>query len=110
MIDIASPSLSWVDAIGWMLLDSLWQGAAVATTLAITLHILRRASAQTRYLAACLAMTLIVALPTASLRLPEAIPSGVPSTHAVDPEAPVQAFVSPEIDDSRNSSVGNAVR
>jgi beta-lactamase regulating signal transducer with metallopeptidase domain len=60
----ASP---WVEAIGWTLLHSLWQGAGVAMALAVVLGVLRRAPAQARYLAACAAMMLMVALPVATL-------------------------------------------
>jgi beta-lactamase regulating signal transducer with metallopeptidase domain len=51
-----------------MLLHSLWQGAVVAMGLAVVLCVLRRAPAQARYLGACAAMILIVALPVATLR------------------------------------------
>ena len=45
-----------------MLLHSLWQGAVVAMALGLVLRLLRRAPAQARYLAACMAMALMVAL------------------------------------------------
>jgi bla regulator protein blaR1 len=38
----------WVEAMGWMLLHSLWQGAVVATTLALLMCLFNRASAQIR--------------------------------------------------------------
>jgi beta-lactamase regulating signal transducer with metallopeptidase domain len=53
----------WVEMIGWILVSSLWQGAAVASALAVTLYLLRQAPAQARYLAACIAMALLIALP-----------------------------------------------
>ena len=62
-----SSSSPWVEAIGWMLVHSLWQGAGVAMAMALVLCVLRRAPAQARYLAACAAMLLIVALPIATL-------------------------------------------
>ena len=62
-----SSSSPWVEAIGWMLVHSLWQGAGVAMAMALVLCVLRRAPAQARYLAACAAMLLIVALPVATL-------------------------------------------
>jgi beta-lactamase regulating signal transducer with metallopeptidase domain len=102
MIGISSPlSSSWVDAIGWMLLHSLWQAAVVAIALDVVLRFLRQAPARARYLAACLAMTLIVALPAASLRRPEMIPSVEPTARVVDPEEPVRGFVFPEIVETR---------
>ena len=70
-------SLPWVDAVGWALLHSLWEGAAVAVSLAMVLCLLRRASAQARYVAACGAMVLLVALPASALwRSKTIIPNG----------------------------------
>jgi GWxTD domain-containing protein len=46
-------------ALGWMLVHSLWEGAAVALILAMALIALRTSRA--RYLAACLAMLLLAA-------------------------------------------------
>ena len=69
-------SSSWVDAIGWMLLHSLWQGAAVAMALALVLRLLRRAPAQARYLAACVAMVLMIVLPVAAVGRPRGDPFG----------------------------------
>ena len=66
-------SSPWIDAIGWMLLHSLWQGAAVAMALAFVLSLLHRAPSQARYLAACTAMVLLIALPASALRSSEAI-------------------------------------
>jgi beta-lactamase regulating signal transducer with metallopeptidase domain len=49
-------------AIGWALLHLLWQGVLVAAILAATLALLKRQSANARYLASCGALLLIVAL------------------------------------------------
>jgi beta-lactamase regulating signal transducer with metallopeptidase domain len=51
-----------VQAIGWALLHLLWQGVLVAAILAATLALLRRQSANTRYLASCGALLLLVGL------------------------------------------------
>jgi hypothetical protein len=48
-----------VQRLGWMLLHSLWQGATVAGLLGLCLALLARRSAQARYLAACIAMTVM---------------------------------------------------
>ena len=48
---------------GWTLIHFLWQGAAVAALLALTLLLLRRATAGARYLAACGALLLMTAAP-----------------------------------------------
>jgi beta-lactamase regulating signal transducer with metallopeptidase domain len=91
VIEIAPASSSaWVDAIGWMLLHSLWQGAAIAMALGLVLRLLRRAPAQARYLAACVAMAMIVSLPAASLRWPETSPSMGPDARAVAPAPTVE--------------------
>ena len=51
-----------VQAIGWALLHLLWQGTLVAAILAATLALLRRRSANSRYLASCAAMLVVVVL------------------------------------------------
>jgi GWxTD domain-containing protein len=56
--------MSWVQtasakALGWTLLHSLWEGAAIALVLAIVLGIAR--SSRVRYAAACLAMLALLA-------------------------------------------------
>jgi beta-lactamase regulating signal transducer with metallopeptidase domain len=76
-------SSAWVNASGWMLLHSLWQGAAVAVALALALRLLRRAPAQARYLAACVAMALMIALPMAVFWQPQTIASVVLAPHAM---------------------------
>jgi len=59
---IANPAAA---AIGWTLLHSLWEGAIVAAVLAAMLLILRTARA--RYLAACAALLVLLALFTLTL-------------------------------------------
>lgn len=49
-------------AIGWALLHLLWQGVLVAAILAATLALLRRQSANARYLASCGALLVLIAL------------------------------------------------
>jgi beta-lactamase regulating signal transducer with metallopeptidase domain len=95
----ASP---WVDAIGWMLLHSLWQGAAIAMALGLVLRLLRRSPAQARYLAACVAMALMVALPAGSLRRPEASLITLPAPHAVA-TATTPALAIPQLGSSPRS-------
>ena len=55
-----------VQAIGWALLHLLWQGVLVAAILAATLALLRRQSANARYIASCGALLLLVALGVAT--------------------------------------------
>ena len=46
----------YVYRLGWTLVHLLWQGAAVAVLLAIVLLLLRKSTANFRYVAACLAL------------------------------------------------------
>jgi beta-lactamase regulating signal transducer with metallopeptidase domain len=57
---LAQPALA---RIGWVLLHLIWQGAAVAALLWIVLLALGGASASWRYIACCVAMAVIAALP-----------------------------------------------
>jgi beta-lactamase regulating signal transducer with metallopeptidase domain len=52
-----------VAALGWALLHFLWQGLGMAAVLAVAQPLLRRRSAEARYLAACLALLLMAAAP-----------------------------------------------
>jgi beta-lactamase regulating signal transducer with metallopeptidase domain len=52
-----------VEALGWTLVHSLWQGALVALTLALVRVAFKRRTANFRYLASCAAMLLMLALP-----------------------------------------------
>ena len=65
------PGRELVERLGWCLLHSVWQLAAVGVVAAIVLRGLRRNSAQARYLAACgalAAMAILPALTFASMR------------------------------------------
>jgi len=52
-----------VERLGWMLLHSVWEGAVVWLLLQVALVVLRRKSAQVRYLAACFALASMAFLP-----------------------------------------------
>lgn len=56
-----------VQALGWALLHSLWQGALVAVLLIAALQLMRGFSSQARYAAATLGLTLMLAAPVATL-------------------------------------------
>ncbi|TAF63931.1 MAG: hypothetical protein EAZ55_12555 [Cytophagales bacterium] len=47
----------FVEALGWTLLHSIWQGAVVAVLLAITLILLRKNSSKLRYIVSSIALT-----------------------------------------------------
>ena len=49
-----------VQKLGWTLVNFLQQGVAVAILLAIVLRLLKKSTASMRYLAACIAMGVIV--------------------------------------------------
>ncbi|MGB7160440.1 MAG: M56 family metallopeptidase, partial [Tepidisphaeraceae bacterium] len=55
------------ERVGWMLIHSLWQGAIIALALAVALRLLRRSTAQARYVVACLALVALVIAPVATL-------------------------------------------
>jgi len=49
-----------IEAFGWALFHSLWQGAIIAIILGILLLILNRFSSKTRYLVAYFALSLLL--------------------------------------------------
>jgi beta-lactamase regulating signal transducer with metallopeptidase domain len=60
---MSSDDAALVERVGWVLLNFLWQGAAVAALLAGVLILLRRRSAASRYGACCAALLLMAAAP-----------------------------------------------
>ncbi len=55
---------SWlIETFGWTLLHSLWQGATVAFIFLVVLRLMKTATANARYLAACAALCLFASLP-----------------------------------------------
>ncbi|MBC8471711.1 MAG: M48 family metalloprotease [Planctomycetes bacterium] len=65
--DILSQEI--VQRLGWTLLNFIWQAAAVALILTILLRLLRKSTANLRYIIACLALALIVLLPVITFKL-----------------------------------------
>ena len=55
------------ERIGWVLLHSLWQGALIGAGFALVRLALRKQSAQARYLAGCVCLTLVLAAPLLTL-------------------------------------------
>ncbi|QJE01693.1 M56 family metallopeptidase [Massilia forsythiae] len=64
---MSAPAL--VAAIGWALLDFVWQGALIGCATAVALTLLRNARPETRYAAACAGLLLCLAWPAAQLIL-----------------------------------------
>jgi ankyrin repeat protein/beta-lactamase regulating signal transducer with metallopeptidase domain len=58
--DLLSPEL--INAFGWTLLHSLWQGALIGIALALILMLMKRFTAQTRYYMILTAMLTLLAL------------------------------------------------
>ena len=61
LIQVFSAPLA--ERIGWVLVHSIWQGIIIALLLAVVLRLLLRRSAQSRYLAASIALAAIVICP-----------------------------------------------
>jgi bla regulator protein BlaR1 len=58
-----------VQKLGWTLLHFVWQAAVVALLLATLLKLLRKSTANLRYIIACMALGLIVLLPVITIQL-----------------------------------------
>lgn len=52
-----------IECLGWTLVHFVWQGVVIALLLAVALRLLRRAPANQRYLAGCVALALMVLAP-----------------------------------------------
>jgi len=74
-----------VQRLGWTLVHFVWQGTAVAVLFAIVTSVLRRRTANSRYVAACAALLLMLISPLVTMRVIH-VPSS--STVIVEP-APV---------------------
>ena len=54
---------SWLPAVGWVLLHTLWEGALVALAAAAVLRVLRGSSPRVRYVVAVTALFLMAGMP-----------------------------------------------
>jgi beta-lactamase regulating signal transducer with metallopeptidase domain/LysM repeat protein len=73
--DILSQEI--VHKLGWTLLHSVWQGCVVALLLVVLLRVLRKSSANLRYLIACLGLAVIVLLPVVTFYV---VPAPAPTS------------------------------
>ncbi|MEO6260841.1 MAG: M56 family metallopeptidase, partial [Thermoanaerobaculia bacterium] len=93
-------------AIGWALVHLLWQGALVAGILAASLGLMRRQSANARYLVCCAALGMVVILAAAtSMHVYEpalSAPSDALTTRAVS--TPAVPDTSAEVETSLDTS------
>jgi beta-lactamase regulating signal transducer with metallopeptidase domain/predicted nucleic acid-binding Zn-ribbon protein len=71
-----------VPALGWALLDFLWQGAAIGLAAALLLAALRNARPQARYAVACAALVLCALLPLGALLAGPVAPDALPDVAA----------------------------
>src|SRR5262249_20439178 len=60
---------SIIEVLGWTLIHFTWQGTLIALSLAGVLRILRGASTNTRYAAACVALSLMSILPVFTMAI-----------------------------------------
>ncbi|MCF7954701.1 MAG: BspA family leucine-rich repeat surface protein [Phycisphaerae bacterium] len=95
-----------VQRLGWVLVHFVWQAAMVALALAILLKLLRKFSANLRYIVTCLALVTVVLLPAITMTL-----IGVDEPYS-QPEAAVAlapepvAFVSMPVEVESPASLG----
>ncbi len=93
-----------VQKLGWTLLHFVWQAVAVTLLLGILLAVLRKSSANLRYIVACAAMGLIVLLPIATMQLVSvSIPQPLANTEL--PPAPVIVTMQPITEETPQASV-----
>ena len=76
-----------IEVLGWTLIHFTWQGTLVALSLAGVLRMLRGASTNTRYAAACVALLLMLSLPLFTIAIighstPDKTASGPPPQFA----------------------------
>jgi beta-lactamase regulating signal transducer with metallopeptidase domain len=79
-----------IEVLGWALIHFIWQGALVALSLAGVLRILRGASTNARYAAACVALLLMSSLPLFTITIigfstPDKTASGLQPQFAAAP-------------------------
>lgn len=73
----------WAVRLGWTLVHSLWQIAVVAVIVASLLALLRRRSAQARYLVACVGLAAMLVPPVVTYSLPSTEPDIIDSPIAM---------------------------
>ena len=66
-----------VQKLGWTLLHSLWQGGIVVLLLAVLLRVLRKSSANLRYVISCMGLAVIVLLPVVTFYV---VPAPAPTS------------------------------
>ncbi len=86
-----------IERLGWMLVHFLWQAAAIAMLLAALLKLLRRAGADLRYVVACGALTVMIAMPLVTIQFIDisgsAAEAGLPPETQTPTAAPIPVTV-----------------
>ena len=85
----------WAVRLGWTLVHSLWEIAVVAAIVAALLALLRRRSAEARYLAACVVLAAMLVPPAVTYSLIPTPPDAVVGTQP-DPVEPALGTVATE--------------
>src|SRR5262245_12058942 len=73
---------AFTQAFSTALIHFIWQGGIVAALLWITLFVLRRGSANSRYLASCIALAIMAILPIATMYLTYETSAALPKVAA----------------------------
>ena len=81
-----------VAALGWALVDFLWQGLALGAIAAVGLLALRRARPQARYALACLALAACLLLPAAGIMRNLQVAHSGPAADAAALASPLAVF------------------
>lgn len=104
LIELASEPAA--HRLGWALIHALWQGVAIAATLAVVLRLLRRRTANLRHVTACAALVALVVIPVVTAILAGRPPQAVPPDIAVmTPEPTRAAAIADKVVDSPRQEV-----
>jgi len=92
--NILSPQI--VQKLGWTLLHFVWQAAAIALLLVILLRVLRKSTANLRYIIACSALAVIVLMPITTFNL-VSVPNSTSAVESISispgmPAAPQESY------------------
>ena len=87
-------------ALGWALINFVWQGTVVAMLLAAANIFLQRRSANARYVAACIALAFMLALPIGTALFTS--PKSLVTSTVVSSEPAASQYSQPAVADLRN--------
>ena len=88
----------WITRLGWTLLHSLWEIALVTAVLALLLSLLRRGSANMRYLTACGGLTVMAIVPLVTYGfLPDRQAPAITASATAEEATPTEIAVADDI-------------